>query len=301
MPTRYARERTSTRGQAVSALRRKNAKVMSAIELAKHTLLQLGIVLLVGGVCSAVAKRLRVPDIVLYLLAGMALGPATGGLINVPAAGTLNQLLLTFGASYLLFDGGASLRFKVLKQVWITIVVISTLGLLITSAITAGVAIAAGLPAMTALLLGAVIASTDPATLVPIFRQVRIRARVAQTVVSESAFNDAMSAIVTFVVIGVAVHGSDSFSLAATAWQRIALAGGPGIAIGGGAGYLACMLTAHQKIRLHARTSAADDADGRCRHLRHSRRAGVVRFHGSLRFRHHVRQQGKLRLRARHA
>jgi cell volume regulation protein A len=49
-----------------------------------------------------------------------------------------------------------------------------------------------------ALLLGATIASTDPATLVPIFRQIRIRDRVAQTVMSESAFNDAMAAIFTF-------------------------------------------------------------------------------------------------------
>jgi potassium/hydrogen antiporter len=38
------------------------------------------------------------------------------------------------------------------------------------------------------------LASTDPATLIPIFRQIKIRDRVAQTVISESAFNDAMAA-----------------------------------------------------------------------------------------------------------
>ena len=64
-----------------------------------------------------------------------------------------------------------------------------------------------------ALLLGATLASTDPATLVPIFRQVRIRDRVAQTVMSESAFNDAMGAILTFAVLAVAT-GSGRFSLA---------------------------------------------------------------------------------------
>ncbi|MDB5887191.1 MAG: sodium/hydrogen exchanger, partial [Rhodocyclales bacterium] len=197
--------------------------------------------------CSVVAKRLHVPDIVLYLLAGMALGPAAAGVVHVPAAGTLNQILLTFGASYLLFDGGASLRFKVLKEVWITIVVISTLGVLITGAITAGVAIAVGLPAMTALLLGAVIASTDPATLVPIFKQVRIRDRVAQTVMSESAFNDAMGAIATFTVLGIFTGSGEAFSLGvslrALLWQS-----GLGILIGGTAGYLACLLTGHEKF-----------------------------------------------------
>ena len=65
---------------------------------------------------------------------------------------------------------------------------------------------------MVALLLGATLASTDPATLVPIFRQVHIRDRVTQTVVSESAFNDATGAIITFGVLAVAM-GTGEFSL----------------------------------------------------------------------------------------
>ena len=55
-----------------------------------------------------------------------------------------------------------------------------------------------GIPFIVALLLGATIASTDPAPLVPVFKQVHIKDRVAQTVMSESAFNDAMGAIITF-------------------------------------------------------------------------------------------------------
>ncbi|PMY26325.1 pesticidal protein Cry5Ba, partial [Pseudomonas sp. GW456-L14] len=68
-----------------------------------------------------------------------------------------------------------------------------------------------GIPPMLALLLGATVASTDPATLMPIFRQIRIRDRIAQTVMSESAFNDAMAAIFTFSVLGL-VMGSGVFS-----------------------------------------------------------------------------------------
>jgi len=69
-------------------------------------------------------------------------------------------------------------------------------------------------PWLVALLLGAAIASTDPATLVPIFRQIKIRDRVAQTVMSESAFNDATGAIMTFAVLGLAA-GTSEFSLGA--------------------------------------------------------------------------------------
>lgn len=218
---------------------------MSAIEIAKLDLLYAGIVMLAGVGCSIIAKRIKVPDIVLFLLVGMVLGPAGVGAVHVPGDSALNQIILTFGASYLLFDGGASLRFKVLKEVWITIVVISTLGILITGAITTGAGIWAGLPVATALLLGAVIASTDPATLVPIFKQVPIKDRVAQTVMSESAFNDAMGAIATFTVLGVVTGAQADFSVLASIKELLWQAG-LGIAIGAIAGYLACVLIAHE-------------------------------------------------------
>ena len=149
----------------------------------------------------------------MFLIAGIAIGPQALGLIHIEADSALNQIILLFGASYILFDGGAALRLGVLKQVWITIVVLATLGVLITAGITGLAAYyILGVPPIVALLLGATLASTDPATLVPIFRQVRIRDRVAQTVMSESAFNDAMGAIVTFAVLAVAT-GSGEFSL----------------------------------------------------------------------------------------
>src|SRR5450432_2786118 len=156
---------------------------------------------------------MRIPDVAVFLITGIAIGPQALGLVHISADSALNQIILLFGASYILFDGGASLRFDVLKQVWITIVVIATVGVIITALIT-GIAAhyILGVPLIVALLLGATLASTDPATLVPIFRQVRIRDRVAQTVMAESAFNDATGAIVTFAVLAVAM-GTGSFSV----------------------------------------------------------------------------------------
>src|SRR6185312_4054897 len=96
-----------------------------------------------------------------------------------------------------------------------------------------------------ALLMGAALASTDPATLVPIFRQVHIRDRVAQTVMSESAFNDAMGAIVTFGVLAVAM-GTGQFSLTSSLFDLLKQAF-IGILAGGVLGYLAALLIAHEK------------------------------------------------------
>ena len=219
----------------------------TSIEVAKHTLLSCGLILAIGTVAGFLAQKIRIPDVAVFLVTGIAIGPQALGLVDIPADSALNQIILLFGASYILFDGGASLRLEVLKRVWITIVVIATIGLLITTAIT-GVAAhyILGIPLITALLLASTLASTDPATLVPIFRQVRIRDRVAQTVMSESAFNDAMGAIVTFGVLAVAT-GSGEFSIAGSLFD-LAKESIIGIVAGIVLGYLAALLIAHEKL-----------------------------------------------------
>jgi potassium/hydrogen antiporter len=218
----------------------------ASIEIAKHTLLSCGLILAIGTVAGLLAQKIRIPDVAVFLIVGIAIGPQAMSLIDIRADSALNQIILLFGASYILFDGGASLRFNVLKQVWITIVVISTIGVLITAAITGLAAqFILGLPWMVALLLGATLASTDPATLVPIFRQIRIRDRVAQTVMSESAFNDAMGAIVTFGLLAVAM-GTGEFSLAGSLFDLLKQSV-IGIVAGVVLGYLAALLIAHER------------------------------------------------------
>ncbi len=223
----------------------------ASLELAKHTLLVFGIILGIGTFSGMLARLIKVPDVVIFLLVGMLIGPSMLGYVDIKADSTINQLILIFGSSYILFDGGASIKLKVLKEVWITLVVIATVGVLITAFIT-GVAAyyLLGLPFIVALLLGTVVASTDPATLVPVFKQVKIKERVAQTVMSESAFNDAMGAILTFVVLGIAM-GSGEFSMGA-ALSDLLKQSVFGIVIGGVLGYSAAVLIAHEKFNFLA-------------------------------------------------
>jgi potassium/hydrogen antiporter len=209
-------------------------------------LLSGGLILAIGTIAGVLAQRMEIPDVAVFPIVGMVIGPAALGLINIKADSALNQIILLFGASYILFDGGASLRFKVLRQVWITIVVLATAGVMITAALT-GIAVyyVLGVPPAVALLTGATLASTDPATLVPIFKQVRIRDRVAQTVVSESALNDATGAIATFGVLAVAM-GTGEFSLASSLLdllKQLVVGVIAGIALG----YLAALLIAHER------------------------------------------------------
>jgi potassium/hydrogen antiporter len=218
----------------------------ASIELAKHVLMVFGIILALGAASAVLAQKLRVPDVAVFLVIGTLLGPAVAGVIDIKADSALNQLVLIFGSCYILFDGGASLRLKVLKKVWITIVILATVGVLITAAITGLAAYyLLNVPFIVALLLAATIASTDPATLVPVFRQVKIKDRVAQTVMSESAFNDATGAILTFAVLAIAM-GQGQFSVS-TALLDLLKQTLFGLVAGVILGYLAAMLIAHEK------------------------------------------------------
>ena len=219
----------------------------ASIEIAKQALLTFGLILAVGSFVGILAKKLKTPDVAIFLLVGMLLGPEMLGLIDIKADSAANQLILIFGSCYILFDGGASLKLKILKEVWLTVVILATLGVLISMLVTGVVAYwILGIPFIIALLLGATIASTDPATLVPVFQQVKIRERVAQAVMSESAFNDAMGAIATFTILGIAA-GHAEFSLFGSIgellWQSCL-----GISVGGVLGYLAAVLIAHERF-----------------------------------------------------
>ena len=217
-----------------------------SLEIAKHTLISSGLILAIGTLSALFAQKIRVPDVPILLLVGISIGPQGLDLVNISANSALNHIILLFGASYILFDGGASLRLEVLKQVWITIVILTTLGVVITAGITSITAYyALQVPVVIAMLLGATLASTDPATLVPIFRQLPIRRRVAQTVISESALNDATAAILTFGALAVAM-GTGEFSVMSSIFNLLQQAV-VGILAGVVLGYVAALIIAHER------------------------------------------------------
>jgi cell volume regulation protein A len=219
--------------------------------MAKHLLLSFGILLATGTLCGFLSQKIRVPDVAVFLVAGMLLGPAVTGIINISAESALNQIIILFGACYILFDGGASVRLNILKEVWITLTALATIGVLIMTAITGITAYyVLGVPMIVALLLGATIASTDPATIVPIFRQVKIKDRVSQTVMCESAFNDATGSIITFAVLAVAL-GTGEVSVTASLFDLMKQSA-IGILMGAVLGYFAALLIAHEKFNFLA-------------------------------------------------
>jgi cell volume regulation protein A len=148
---------------------------------------------------------------------GALLGNSALDVIDVPLDSIGAQLLFTLGVSLILFYGGLNLSLPVLRRVWVSLGLLVVPGVVITAVITGAVAYTVfDLSWSGALLLGAVLAPTDPAILIPLFIGSRLRKKVAQTVVAESAFNDPTGAALALTLAGVLLSGDASLAQPAT-------------------------------------------------------------------------------------
>lgn len=57
----------------------------ASVEIAKHTLMSGGLILAVGTVAGLLAHKLKIPDVAVFLVVGMLIGPEALGLINIRA------------------------------------------------------------------------------------------------------------------------------------------------------------------------------------------------------------------------
>jgi potassium/hydrogen antiporter len=216
--------------------------------LAENLMRILAIIIMLGIVLTKLSKKIRIPDVVLYIAAGIIIGPSVLKLIDFSEYAVVNQVILSFGAAYILFDGGREIGIKVLNEVKVTVGLLATVGVLISTAVTGLFAWKIlGMDLMYAMLLGAVIASTDPSVLVPLFKKMNISPKLKQTIISESAFNDAAGAIVTFTILAVAAGGK--FSVGESLLQ-LAISAGGGVIVGAVFGYILHVLISEGRYGL---------------------------------------------------
>ena len=200
----------------------------------KDVILTIAIMLGAGLVSQFVADSLRAPRMLVLLGAGTLLGPSVAGAIDVPLSSTGAQLLLTLGVSFVLFHGGLQLSTRILGRVAVGLGLLVVPGVILTAVVTGLVAAAVfGLPLSTGLLIGAVLAPTDPAILIPLFERIRLRPKISQTVIAESALNDPTGAVLALAFAGVVLSGSTSMTKPLTDFVvDLAISTGIGIVFG---------------------------------------------------------------------
>lgn len=163
--------------------------------------LAVGAILAISLCIAMAASRMGVPSLVAFLAIGMLLGPDGIHAFDVIDAHAA-QVVGTVGLAVILFEGGLSTSWRRLREAAIPATLLSTIGVLITAALT-GVAayVLFDVPWLYALLLGAVVSSTDAAAVFATLRFTSIRRRLARTLEAETGGNDPMAIALTIGLI----------------------------------------------------------------------------------------------------
>ena len=179
--------------------------------MTEDVLLTLSLLLVAALAARFLAGVIRIPEILVLVAMGALFGPHALDAIDVPIESLGAQLMFTLGVSLILFYGGLNLSLPVLRKVWVALGLLVVPGVVVTAVVTGLIAyFVFDLSFTAALLLGAVLAPTDPAILIPLFIRSRLRPKLAQTIIAESAFNDPTGAALALALAGVVVSGDAS-------------------------------------------------------------------------------------------
>ena len=196
--------------------------------------------ILLGGAATAVRLLSRttatIPYPVLLAVGGIVIGLIPG--IRLPPIGP-DLILLAFVPG-LVFEAALALD---LEEIWrrvIPIGLLATLGVLLTVVGIGALAhFGLGLDWASGVLLGSIVAATDPIAVVSLLRQVRAPIGLDAILEGESLFNDGTGVAVFSAVLGTILSGHPSFADGAL---RLVFVTGVGVAIGLGAGALGVLL-----------------------------------------------------------
>ncbi|MDP3713720.1 MAG: potassium/proton antiporter [Mycobacteriales bacterium] len=162
------------------------------------------LLLLVAVLAVRVSARTGLPVLLLYLGIGVAVGEAGLGVQFEDYQLTADLGLLALAV--ILAEGGLTTKVSHIRPVFGFAVVLSTLGVLASVAVIAGLTVLLlDVDLRTAVILGAVVSSTDAATVFSVLRKLPVKGRLRATLEAESGLNDAP------VIVLVSLAASDEW------------------------------------------------------------------------------------------
>jgi cell volume regulation protein A len=194
--------------------------------------------LVIGVVASGLTSQYRVPSLLLFLGLGMVVADDGLGLIRFGDA-ALAQNIAAVALMVILFEGGLTTDPASFRSVGVPAGLLATIGVVVTAGVVAlGAWGLLGLSGETALLLGAVVSSTDAAAVFAALRGESLPRRTRWLLQLESGMNDPVAVMLT--VGMVELWRADPDEIDWVTFVVLQLAGGAlvGVTVGWGARWL---------------------------------------------------------------
>lgn len=180
------------------------------------------LLLLIAAVVAMLSRRLRLPYSVGLVAAGIILAT----LPFAPKISLTKDLIFTALLPPLLFQAAFYIHWNQLRRDFSVIVVLATLGVVLSAGVTAaGMHYLASWQWIDALVFGALIAATDPVSVVATFKEAKAQGRLLVLIETESLFNDGTAAVAFGVVVALA-SGQHLSSIEVTAMLIRTILGG---------------------------------------------------------------------------
>ena len=193
--------------------------------------------LLIASLVAIAVRRLRVPYTAALVVVGLLLTA-----IQPVEFEPTPELVLALLVPPLVFEAAFHLRFAHLRRDLPTIGLLAVPGVIICTLVAGGlVGLLTPLALPAALVFGALIAATDPVSVVALFRVLRVPKRLAVLLEGESLLNDGTAIVLFTLVLGSALTGQ--FSLIGGVAEFVRVAAG-GLAVGLGLGWLISQIIA---------------------------------------------------------
>jgi len=173
---------------------------------------EISFILILAAFSIPISRKASIVYIPVLIVLGLIFGPILG-LLNhsfaiylLSSFGTVGLGLL--GLVIILYYESHNINPRILRKYLFKIASLDTIGMVIT-AVGAGIffSIITGAPFIIGFIFGAIISPTDPASLIPTFKKMKIREDVSGTLIGESLFNDPLGIIL--LSIGIAIIAPD--------------------------------------------------------------------------------------------
>ncbi|MFE3853593.1 potassium/proton antiporter [Streptomyces griseorubiginosus] len=194
-------------------------------------LLVCSLVLLVAVAAVRISSRSGLPSLLVYLGIGIAMGQDGIGDIHFDNA-ELTQVIGYAALVVILAEGGLGTKWKEIKPALPAATALALAGVAVSVGVTASAAhYLIGLEWRQALIIGAVVSSTDAAAVFSVLRKIPLPSRITGTLEAESGFNDApvVILVVAFSQSGPVEHW---YTLIGEITLELAIGAAVGIAVG---------------------------------------------------------------------